>query len=59
MPHDLNEIELKVGDLVNLQMRVTAIHLDADMCNIELERNRPNEQILNMICQAKQVKKVE
>lgn len=37
MPHDMNGKVLKVGYVVNISCRITAIQLGEDYCNVNLE----------------------
>lgn len=37
MPHDVNNNELKVGDVVNVQFKIKRIHLSEEFCNVDLE----------------------
>jgi hypothetical protein len=64
MPHDMNGVELKVGDRVNVEMIVYNIYPDAEMCNVVLARTKEQgypetEQQISLSCQAKQTLKVE
>jgi hypothetical protein len=41
MPHDKNGKELKVGDRVNVEYEVTAVHTGEEYCNVSLQTVEP------------------
>lgn len=62
MSHDKKGNEIKVGDLVNVPCRVTAVHAVEEDCNVSLETVEPlypgdNKSPLHL--NAKQVELVE
>lgn len=36
MPHDVNGVELKVGDRVTIEFEVKEVYLTEDFCNLKL-----------------------
>lgn len=58
MPHDIDNKELKVGDIVNIPCKVKAIHQTEEYCNLELETSLgmfPSETKSSITLNSKQV----
>lgn len=60
MPHDINDVLLTVGDIVNIPCKVKSITMNEEYCNVTLETLRgmwPSDRKDSIVLNAKQVEK--
>lgn len=59
MPHDIDGSEFHVGDIVQVECKITEIHMTEEYCNISLEtiqKMYPSENRTNLVLNGKQVR---
>jgi hypothetical protein len=63
MPHDVNGIELKVGDRVTIEFVVKEVHMTEEYCNVRLKSILPmppyTDQFIDLMAvNTRQTKKI-
>jgi hypothetical protein len=61
MPHDMNGIELRVGDVVTIQAVIREIHATERFCNLSLETSLSDAPVghkTSVTLNARQVEKI-